>query len=84
MHYTFDFMSVFVHWDRLLYGAWLTVQLSTLSIVLGFVVGTLCAIALKSKSILLQAVVKSYVKSSATRHCWYRCSWCISVWPASV
>jgi len=46
----------------LLYGAWLTVQLSTLSIVLGFVVGTLCAIALKSKSILLQAVVKSYVE----------------------
>jgi len=62
MHYTFDFMSVFVHWDRLLYGAWLTVQLSTLSIVLGFVVGTLCAIALKSKSVLLQAVIKAYVE----------------------
>ncbi len=62
MHYTFDFMSVFVHWESLLHGAWLTVQLSTLSIVLGFVVGTLCAIALKSKSVLLQGVIKAYVE----------------------
>lgn len=62
MHYTFDFMSVFVNWPRLLYGAWLTVQLSALSIVLGFVVGTLCAIADKSKSRLLQALMKVYVE----------------------
>jgi len=62
MHYTFDFMSVFVNWPRLLYGAWLTVQLSALSIVLGFVVGTLCAVAFKSKSWLLQALVKAYVE----------------------
>ena len=62
MHYTFDFMSVFVNWPRLLEGAWLTVQLSALSIVLGFVVGTLCAIAFKSKSWLLQALVKTYVE----------------------
>lgn len=62
MHYTFDFMSVFVNWPRLLYGAWLTVQLSALSIVLGFVVGTICAVAYKSKSWLLQALVKAYVE----------------------
>ncbi|EJL91850.1 amine acid ABC transporter, permease protein, 3-TM region, His/Glu/Gln/Arg/opine family [Herbaspirillum sp. CF444] len=62
MHYTFDFMSVFVNWPRLLEGAWLTIQLSALSIVLGFVVGTLCAIAFKSKSWLLQALVKAYVE----------------------
>lgn len=62
MHYTFDFMSVFVNWPRLLYGAWLTVQLSALSIVLGFVVGTLCAVAYKSKSWLLQALVTTYVE----------------------
>ena len=62
MHYTFDFMSVFVNWPRLLEGAWLTIQLSALSIVLGFVVGTLCAIAFKSKIWLLQAVVKIYVE----------------------
>jgi polar amino acid transport system permease protein len=62
MHYTFDFMSVFVNWPRLLEGAWLTIELSTLSILLGFVVGTLCAIAYKSKSWLLQTVVKIYVE----------------------
>jgi len=62
MHYTFDFMSVFANWPRLLYGAWLTIQLSALSIVLGFVVGTLCAVAYKSKSWLLQALVKAYVE----------------------
>jgi polar amino acid transport system permease protein len=62
MHYTFDFMSVFVNWPRLLEGAWLTIELSTLSILLGFVVGTLCAIAYKSKNRLLQAVVQIYVE----------------------
>lgn len=62
MHYTFDFMSVFVNWPRLLEGAWLTIELSTLSILLGFVLGTLCAIAYKSKNRLLQAVVQIYVE----------------------
>lgn len=62
MNYTFDFMSVFANWDRLLMGAWLTIQLSALSIALGFVVGTLCAIACKSQSWLVQALVKAYVE----------------------
>lgn len=62
MNYTFDFMSVFANWDRLLVGAWLTIQLSALSIVLGFVVGTLCAIAYKSKNWLLHGLVKIYVE----------------------
>lgn len=62
MNYTFDFMSVFANWDRLLMGAWLTVQLSALSIVLGFVLGTLCAIAYKSRNWLLHGLVKAYVE----------------------
>ncbi|MFL9927037.1 amino acid ABC transporter permease [Herbaspirillum lusitanum] len=62
MNYTFDFMSVFANWDRLLVGAWLTVQLSALSIVLGFVVGTLCAIGYKSNNMFLHAVIKIYVE----------------------
>ncbi len=62
MHYTFDFMSVFVNWPRLLDGAWLTIQLSALSTISGFVLGTLCAIAFKSKSRLLQTLVKMYVE----------------------
>lgn len=62
MNYTFDFMSVFANWDRLLVGAWLTIQLSALSIALGFVVGTLCAIADKSNSRVLHVLVKAYVE----------------------
>ncbi|MBG7621253.1 amino acid ABC transporter permease [Herbaspirillum sp. AP02] len=62
MNYTFDFMSVFANWDRLLMGAWLTVQLSALSIVLGFVVGTLCAIAGKSRLALVRGLVRAYVE----------------------
>ncbi|WP_044528498.1 amino acid ABC transporter permease [Herbaspirillum sp. B65] len=62
MNYTFDFMSVFAQWDRLLLGAWLTIQLSALSIVLGFVLGTLCAIAGKSHLAVLRGLVKAYVE----------------------
>jgi polar amino acid transport system permease protein len=62
MNYTFDFMSVFANWDRLLQGAWLTIQLSALSTVLGFALGTICAIADKSRNRLLQALVKVYVE----------------------
>jgi len=62
MNYTFDFMSVFANWDRLLMGAWLTIQLSALSIALGFVVGTLCAIAGKSSLALVRGLVRAYVE----------------------
>ncbi|HZG19545.1 MAG TPA: amino acid ABC transporter permease [Herbaspirillum sp.] len=62
MNYTFDFMSVFANWDRLLMGAWLTIQLSALSIALGFVVGTLCAIAGKSRLALVRGLVRAYVE----------------------
>ncbi|QNB09008.1 amino acid ABC transporter permease [Herbaspirillum frisingense] len=62
MNYTFDFMSVFANWDRLLMGAWLTIQLSALSIALGFVVGTLCAIAGKSRLALVRGLIRAYVE----------------------
>ncbi|MDR6583103.1 amino acid ABC transporter permease [Herbaspirillum sp. BH-1] len=62
MNYTFDFMSVFANWDRLLMGAWLTIQLSALSIALGFVVGTLCAIAGKSRLAVVRGLVHAYVE----------------------
>lgn len=62
MTYSFDFMSVFTHWDSLLAGAWLTIQLSALSIALGFVLGTLCAVAGNSHSIALKLLVKTYIE----------------------
>lgn len=62
MNYEFDFSSVFLNWDRLLYGAWLTVQLSAASISLGFCLGILCAVMLKSNFNLIKILIKSYVE----------------------
>jgi polar amino acid transport system permease protein len=62
LQYSFDFMSVFEHWDRFLAGAWLTVQLSAFSTILGFVVGTVCAIALKGKSRVLNWLINAYIE----------------------
>src|SRR4249920_1565486 len=43
--YKFDFSLLLERWPDFLNGAWLTIQLTVLSISLGFVVGTLCAVA---------------------------------------
>src|SRR6187455_709383 len=45
MLYKFDFSFLLEKWPAFLNGAWLTIQLTVLSISLGFVVGTLCAVA---------------------------------------
>ena len=63
MNYSFDFMAVLASWDRLLAGAWMTVQLSALATVIGFVVGTLCAIARTSGAGWLRALVGAYVEA---------------------
>ena len=41
MKYQFDFASVLAQWPLLLQGAWVTVQLSFLSTLIGFVLGGL-------------------------------------------
>lgn len=62
MEYSFDFMSVLGSWDRLLAGAWLTVKLSTLAMVLGFIVGTACAAGRLSRIGWLRRLVGAYVE----------------------
>lgn len=62
MNYKFDFTSVFEAWPRLLDGAWLTIELSAIAIVLGFVLGTLCAVARNSKIKPLSWLVGAYVE----------------------
>lgn len=62
MNYKFDFTSVFEAWPRLLDGAWLTIQLSAIAIVLGFMLGTLCAVARNSKIKPLSWLVGAYVE----------------------
>lgn len=62
MEYTFDFMSVLGSWDRLLAGAWLTIKLSSMAIMIGFIVGTLCAVGRLSRIGWLRNAVGAYVE----------------------
>jgi len=63
MQYEFDFSFLASTWPRFLHGAWLTVQLASCSIVLGFIVGAACAMARTSGSPRLQKVVSAYVEA---------------------
>jgi polar amino acid transport system permease protein len=62
VNYTFDFSSVFASWPRLLEGIWLTIELSAVSIALGFVLGTLCAVIRNSRITSLKWLVAAYVE----------------------
>jgi polar amino acid transport system permease protein len=44
MAYKFDFSFLAERWPAFLEGAWLTIQLTVVSIAFGFVLGTLCAV----------------------------------------
>ena len=44
MRYKFDFSFLADRWPSFLEGAWLTIQLTVVAIVLGFIVGTVCAV----------------------------------------
>ena len=44
MSYQFDFSFLAERWPDFVAGAWLTIQLTVLSIGLGFLVGTVCAL----------------------------------------
>lgn len=63
MNYEFDFASVLEQWPLLLQGAWTTVQLSFLATILGFVLGTLSAIARGSHKRWLRRLVDIYVET---------------------
>src|SRR4030095_16139992 len=62
MLYKFDFSFLLEKWPAFLTGAWLTVQLTVLSIALGFVVGALCAIARVYGGRPLRLLVGGYVE----------------------
>ena len=63
MKYQFDFAAVLAQWPLLLEGAWVTVQLSFLATVIGFVLGALCAVGRKSKVGWLRWGVSAYVEA---------------------
>src|SRR5471030_2729421 len=62
MSYQFDFSFLAERWPDFVAGAWLTIQLTVLSIALGFVVGTLCAVAKVYGGRYLRLLVGFYVE----------------------
>ncbi|GLK84259.1 amino acid ABC transporter permease [Ancylobacter defluvii] len=62
MTYQFDFSSLLAYWPEFLQGAWLTLQLSAVSTVAGFIVGTLCAIGRSDGPPWVKFLVGSYVE----------------------
>lgn len=63
MSYKLDFAFLADKWPDFLAGAWLTIQLTVLSIALGFAVGTACAIARVYGGPLLRALAGLYVEA---------------------
>lgn len=63
MVYQFDFAALLPYWDQFAWGVWLTIQLSAVSTVVGFVLGTLCAIGRASGSPLIKRLVGGYVEA---------------------
>jgi polar amino acid transport system permease protein len=63
MSYKFDFAFLADRWPDFVAGAWLTVQLTVASIALGFVVGTVCALARVYGGPILRRLVGIYVET---------------------
>ena len=62
MTYQFDFSALLPYWPIFLEGVWLTLKLSALSTIFGFVAGTLCAVARAEGPRWLKTVVAIYVE----------------------
>ncbi|GAC1043217.1 amino acid ABC transporter permease [Rhizobium sp. No.120] len=62
MSYQFDFDSLLPYWKEFALGVWLTLQLSVVSTVIGFVLGTLCAIGRADGGPWVRTIVASYVE----------------------
>ena len=62
MSYQFDFLALVPYWREFAMGVWLTLELSAVATVLGFVFGTLCAIGRSSGSPGVKWVISAYVE----------------------
>lgn len=62
MSYKFDFLLVLEKWPIFLSGVWLTLQLTVLSIAIGFVLGSVCAIARVYGWRSIRLIVGGYVE----------------------
>ncbi|MCK0196971.1 amino acid ABC transporter permease [Ancylobacter sp. 6x-1] len=62
MTYQFDFAALLPYWHEFLQGALLTLQLSAIATVLGFILGTLCAIGRADGPRWVRFLVATYVE----------------------
>ena len=62
MNYQFEFSGVLAQWPLFLHGAWLTIQLSVCATLLGFLIGTLCAIGRGSHNVWVARACSLYVE----------------------
>jgi polar amino acid transport system permease protein len=62
MSYKFDFSFLVDRWPQFLEGAWLTIQLTVVAIVLGFLLGTICAVLRVYGGGVVRRVVGAYVE----------------------
>jgi polar amino acid transport system permease protein len=60
--YKFNFEPVLAGLDKLLYGAWLTVQLSVAAMILGLIVSIVCAAAKTSNVAPLRWLINAYIE----------------------
>jgi polar amino acid transport system permease protein len=62
MHYVFHFNVVWEHWRDLAEGAWLTIQLSSLAMLLGLALAIACVYAQTVGPALLRWAIAAYVE----------------------
>lgn len=62
MHYAFHFNVVWDHWRDLAEGAWLTIQLSSLAMVLGLAVATVCVYAKAAGPSPVRWAIAAYIE----------------------
>jgi polar amino acid transport system permease protein len=63
MTYTFKFETLLPYWDQLLRGCALTLWLAAISVLLGFMLGLLTALARRSKFRVLRGLAISYIET---------------------
>jgi len=60
---TLDFSSIWPYWPEMLSGIWLTIELSFASTLLGFALGTACAIGAGSRRGWVRRAIGGYVET---------------------
>ena len=60
---TLDFSSIWPYWHEIVSGIWLTIELSFASTLLGFTLGTLCAIGDGSRHAWIRRLIGAYVET---------------------